>query len=927
MNSTKSIKTKILEKWGGWAVTHWGGALLIGLGITIITCIGFGFLQMEMTFYSILPRGSKQVENLKSIIENFPLSSAITVVVEAKDKTDKEQAKNAIKKSIDSIVREFEKSEYSEYISDITGKMDIDFFRKYGLITQKVSDLKRLKNIYGNLDLVPLLTRLNDDFETEYSGNEEKLQEDEQMAISQFKGLEKLLNMILRSLEGESINDDELNANLEYLLYGEQYFFSKDDTLGLLIIQPTFDVNNLEMLTNAVPLMEKVAKEIAYRNGTIAGLTGLTVVGKDEMVTSEQGLALSMAVAFLLIIVIMIIAFRMFSVPFISGLPLIMGIVWTVGITGLVLQRLNIMTAMYMVALIGLGIDYAIHLLTTYVQEKDDGKNTSDAMVASFTKSGSGILTGALTSAIAFLVLISAKSEMVKELGFVAGMGILCEYISMMLFIPALIGMRHSLRVKRGKDDSGHLLKKLSGQSRTLPGIGKLVGRFPIVVVIVFTLLAALCISQVPGLSVQDNIMEMEAKGLESVELQDRMVKEFEMAPDCLYVRTKNLDEVKRLTNQLEKLASVKMVDSLAPYVVTGSEKAIRLPVIGGFKQLLTNNTPGNFINSGPLADELDRLFMNFSELSLLAYSGGMQRMSHTLDDLVGMNEKGEKVADSVIDTIIKVLSEKPESIKYLVDFQKRFVPLIKGKFLVMTENTDITLDDLPGTVKNSYISKQGDDFLISIYPTQNPWIRQYRELFKAQVASVTDDATGMILAADQMTQIAEVDTVNASILAFLFILVLLFIDFKNIKLSIITMLPLTCSLFCLFGIMALTNIKFDFVNIICIPLVIGIGIDDAVHISHRYLYEGKGKINIVIMKTGAAVFLTSLTTMIGFASFIPSVMRAMKSTGIVLTIAIALAFVFSVFFHSSLLVIVNEKLKLNIRPWDFGKKKAGTAE
>jgi uncharacterized membrane protein YdfJ with MMPL/SSD domain len=312
---------------------------------------------------------------------------------------------------------------------------------------------------------------------------------------------------------------------------------------------------------------------------------------------------------------------------------------------------------------------------------------------------------------------------------------------------------------------------------------------------------------------------------------------------------------------------------------------------------------------------------MNFSELSILAYSGGMQRMSYILDQLTGMNENGEKVADSVIDNIIALLKADPGKISRLEELQQRVAVQLRQKLLGMTEGVDITIDDLPKSIKNSYISKETKDYLISIYPTQNPWIKQYRDIFVKQVASITPNATGMILAADQMTQIAEVDAVKAAVVAFIIIFILLFLDFRNIKFSFITMLPLGLSLFSLFGIMAITGIKFDFVNVIGIPLIIGIGIDDAVHISHRYLYEGKGKINTVITKTGAAVFMTSLTTMIGFASFIPSIMRAMRSTGIVLTIAIGLAFIFSLMFHSSLIVIVSEKLNLNILPWNTRKK------
>jgi predicted RND superfamily exporter protein len=114
---------------------------------------------------------------------------------------------------------------------------------------------------------------------------------------------------------------------------------------------------------------------------------------------------------------------------------------------------------------------------------------------------------------------------------------------------------------------------------------------------------------------------------------------------------------------------------------------------------------------------------------------------------------------------------------------------------------------------------------------------------------------------------------------------------------------------------MAIFGIKFDFINIIAVPLLVGIGIDDAVHINHRYLLEGRGGMEKALAGTGSAVALTTATTMIGFSSFIPSVMRAMRSTGIVLTLAMALAFIFSVLFHPGLLILVSEKLGWNLSP------------
>ncbi len=93
-------------------------------------------------------------------------------------------------------------------------------------------------------------------------------------------------------------------------------------------------------------------------------------------------------------------------------------------------------------------------------------------------------------------------------------------------------------------------------------------------------------------------------------------------------------------------------------------------------------------------------------------------------------------------------------------------------------------------------------------------------------------------------------------------------------------------------------------------------------HIGHRYLHEGVGSIRRTVSLTGKAILLTSLTTMIGFGSFIPSIMRAMRSTGIVLTLAIALAFLYSVILHPALLVLVRERLGIRLEPVSFRKNR-----
>jgi predicted RND superfamily exporter protein len=591
------------------------------------------------------------------------------------------------------------------------------------------------------------------------------------------------------------------------------------------------------------------------------------------------------------------------------------------GMAGYVMKRLNILTAMYMVALVGLGVDYAIHLMTTYMQEREDGKSFSESVQESMRKSGSGILTGALTTAIAFFALIVAESQVVKELGVIAGLGILCEFAAMFILVPALLGFRNHILIKRGRSGA-RLLHGIGLRYRFMYGLGDRIKHLPGLFAFIPLVLAVIFVLQAPKVEIEGNIMNMEAKGLESVELQDVMVEEFGTAPDVMSVLGSDLEELRSMEDQIEDLASVKRVDSLLPYYPSEEEQTARLPEVELFRLELRSNQVKPEVDMEALREEMIRLEYNLLEISDLAYVAGMEKMLDRLNRLTGLNEEGQKVTTTHLDRIISHLENDPIAAHQgLLDFQQTLVPMLSDTLFTMAGTENITQEMIPEFILDSYRSEDGTAYLLNIVPTRNPWEQEYRTVLTDQLATVTDRATGMVLAADQMTQIARTDGVRAAVVALITIFFLLLIDFRNVKLSILTLLPLILSMASLLGIMAVAGIKFDFINVIAIPLLIGIGIDDAVHISHRYVLEGKGRIDRVVAKTGAAVLLTSLTTIIGFASFIPSIMRAMRSTGIVLSIAMALAFLFSILFFPSVLLIVVEKLNWNIYPWKRSKK------
>ncbi|MDX9802209.1 MAG: MMPL family transporter [Spirochaetia bacterium] len=916
----EGFKEKMLGRWAAWSVTQYKKALLIILLITVTAGIGTSFLKMEMTFFSILPRESAQVRDLEKITREFASSSQIILVVDARSIEDPDEAEIAVKKTLDAMTKEFSKPKWSGTLDGVTSGIDLDFIRNHAMMLTKPEDQKRLINIYRNPDLLPFLTHLNDDFEKEYSGNDKNLEDDEMQATAQIRGLGQILGLLENQLSGKTAEDKTMEEALDQFLFGDPVILSRDNKMGIIMLRPNFTIDDFLRFTEIEDL-EKKADEIAHNMDVKAGFTGFLVVGKDEMVTSEQGLGISMIAAFILVITLMVLVFRMKSVPLIAGLPLFLGIFWTAGVTGFVVHRLNIMTAMYMVALIGLGIDYAIHILSSYIQFRDQGLDFKPAMVKAYSTSGPGIITGGLTTAAAFLALMFAKTSMVSELGLVAGLGILCEMAAMLIIIPPLLALRHQRLIKKGKADTVHS-GKVKIRSNLASGLGKMVVRRPGLYVILLFIAGISLATQAGKVRIEDNMMNMEAKGLKSIELQGTLVDEFDMAVDGLQILSTNLDEISPLVDKLKSLDSVKTAEAVSLFLPSESEYSERLPLTDELKKILSSVEEPQNVDADILKDELYRLEMNLVEMGDMAYLGQMSRLGNELNRLTSLDENGVKTGESVFDRITDTLEDTSEGNQVaLGKFQKIMRPHLLERLNDMANTEKITQGALSDTIKDTFISRDGKSYLISISPRQNPWEGDFREILTTQVSSVTNRATGMILAANQMNDAARIDGLFATRIAVIVVFLLLLLDFRNLKLAAITFIPLVMSFAGLFGIMALTGIKFDFLNIISIPLLIGIGVDNAVHINHRYLIEGKGNMAKVIGATGTAVFLATLTTIIGFGSFIPSIMRAMRGTGIVLVIAMTLAFINSVLLHPAILIFVREKAHWSIKPWGSEEK------
>lgn len=134
-------------------------------------------------------------------------------------------------------------------------------------------------------------------------------------------------------------------------------------------------------------------------------------------------------------------------------------------------------------------------------------------------------------------------------------------------------------------------------------------------------------------------------------------------------------------------------------------------------------------------------------------------------------------------------------------------------------------------------------------------------------------------------------DGLKALAAAFIVILILLYFDFRSIPTVLMATIPLFYGALIMLGVMVLLGIKMNMVNVIALAVIIGIGVDDGVHLMHRWRDEGVGGLKISAARVGHAILITSITTMVGFGSvgFYPH--RGMASLGYVLFIGVGACF------------------------------------
>jgi hypothetical protein len=701
------------------------------------------------------------------------------------------------------------------------------------------------------------------------------------------------------------------------------YFLNRAGTMGFVKVFPANEADNFDGATRSIDRLRELTAEIGRQHPQARiGLTGIPILENDEMRRSRADMARAAVISFVGVGLILVLGFRGLRHPLLALAMLAVGMACSFGYTTVFVGHLNILSISFAVVLIGLGIDFAIHFLARYLELRHEGEALRPSLVKTAAGVGAGVTTAAVTTAFAFFSATFTQFLGVAELGIIAGGGILICAAATFIVLPALVALsdRNVEPRKLPTPFQGSLLRKLTA-------------RFPRPVAVASIVLMVGVASQV--LKYEDgrfhlrvrydyNLLNLQAEGVESVQTQRRVFQNADHSLLYAVSMAKSPAEARELKRKLEALPSVDHVDELASALPAVPHEQTRL-LIQAYRTILadvSDRAPRPPLREpAAIGRAIEQFYLRIRKLQHPA----ALRTARTID---GFLDRFERLP-------------LPEQRSFLAGFQQRIAAALHRQVQAMAASTNpepVTVADLPAALTMRFVGK-GDRWLLQVYPRNQIWDVEPLQNFVAEVRAVDPNVTGTPLQNFEAARQIKSSYKTASLYALAAILLVLLIDFldreytlltllaplvviiftimalktrriqldpmwliaiytvmalaiaaifdfRNLRDALLAMIPPIAGGLMMFGVLGILHVDLNPANLIVLPLVLGIGVDDGVHVVHDFRMQQTGRYR-TSASTMNAIVLTSLTSMIGFGSMMVAAHRGLYTVGLVLVIGV----------------------------------------
>ncbi len=557
----------------------------------------------------------------------------------------------------------------------------------------------------------------------------------------------------------------------------------------------------------------------------------------NEIKQVNTDMAVAGTVSFVGISVLLFLFLRRFINFVLVISPLFIASFWTLGMTYMIYGRLTLLTAFILSLVLGLGIEYSIHLFGRWAEERRKGLHSREAMVMSLTYTGRALLSGAATNIFAMLSLQAGNFTGFKEYGIVVSLGIALCLITSWLVIPPLF----FLFTRWGTQLENAFAKTQSSLGRgvmwfcrlLLPGEssvagGKLLPRLNLN-------RKALNIMGYGGLAVTFLLLFTPPAEFEN---DFRNLRGESTGSGINYGRAvgsgRNTSPSIILGQSVEQMRQVH--DSLAARFGTVPDSMLQSFV-----------TIASFVPSDE--EQIEKLEV-LEEINDLLNARAMEKV----DD-----DTREKL------DLLRQYSD-PETFDFseLPGWAQRFMTEADGSY---------------GKIGYMY-GKLQESHAVESAKFQDRFGTLPSESGPVQVAS-----SGFIYA--DVVRMVKRDGSILAIVTVLCLLVITWLDMRNWRGVVAVLGFILLSGFWAYAFMGLFDLKLGMFNLVVIPTILSVSVDSVIHMYHRRMELGAGKMGELLQTTGSSVLAGTLTNAFGFAGLCFVNHQGLQTIGFLATLGI----------------------------------------